>query len=871
MKFKARSILLLSFAAGAALIAFQNCSGGSDSGGATVVAKVESGCGAVFFTSQHAVELSTAVDSYTVTLADCTSPSAISVTGDGSPELYKNGLLVSGSETVTTGDTLRVRLTSSANENSTYQATVSVGIQNAVFSVATGDFTPAAFSFAPATGQSLSAIVTSAQATLSGFEGILTATVSGTGTPVILVNGNVVGTSAPVQAGNAISVRLTASGTENTTRQATVTIQGVGAIFDVTTTGDATVPSITSLTAPSNGSYKQATNLDFTANFTESVIANGSPRIIINIGGVAKYATYLSGSGTPTLIFRYSVQAATNDSDGILVGGAQLNGGSVNDSAGNSADLAFLPLNTAAVLIDTLAPSVQSATAPANGTFTAGQNLNFALTFNELVNVSGIPRLTLTVGATTRFAGYISGTGTNTIQFRYTVQSGDSDPNGIAVDSNLDFNGGNIADVATNAASLIFSAPNAAGVVVTDLPTAPQNLIATPAAATVIDLSWTDLAVDEAGFKIEKSADGINFSEIASVSANVTTYKSQQLFVASIYYYRVRASNVAGYSGYSNVANATTLQYMWTQISSATPPSVRMGHTTIFDSANQRMILFGGFGPTMKNDVWALSLGANPTWTAITPVGTPPAVRYTHTAIYDSANNRMIVFGGNAGGDQNDVWALSLSGTPTWTQILPSGLSAPAARRESGAVYDSVNQRMIIFGGAGGFSNFNDVWALNLSGPPVWTEILPTGTLPPGSQAFRLAFDSVHQKMYVFTPNSYYTWQLKLSGTPEWTELATPANPPVRVYSSLVTDSVNNRLIVFGGVSGYGLYNDVWAMNLSGTPNWVQLSIPGTQPTARFWHGAVFDPTNQRMIIFGGGHNQSGSYVYFNDTWQLGL
>ena len=40
----------------------------------------------------------------------------------------------------------------------------------------------------------------------------------------------------------------------------------------------------------------------------------------------------------------------------------------------------------------------------------------------------------------------------------------------------------------------------------------------------------------------------------------------------------------------------------------------------------------------------------------------------------------MIVFAGKAtsgGANLNDVWELSLSGTPTWTQLAPAGSPPP--------------------------------------------------------------------------------------------------------------------------------------------------------------------------------------------------
>ncbi len=233
--------------------------------------------------------------------------------------------------------------------------------------------------------------------------------------------------------------------------------------------------TITTLTTSASGSYKEASNIDLTATFSEAVTVAGSPRIVLSVGGTAKYATYFSGTGTTILVFRYAVDSGAIDTDGILVGGVQMNNGTILNASGGLVDLSFLPPNTAGILVDTTAPSAQSATGPASATYVPGQALNFVLTFNEVVNVTGTPRLVLTIGSTTRYANYLSGTGTTVLNFRYTVQSGESDLNGIAVLSTIELNGGNISDIATNSATLNFTAPNTASVNVTEC---PSNFVA---------------------------------------------------------------------------------------------------------------------------------------------------------------------------------------------------------------------------------------------------------------------------------------------------------------------------------------------------------------------------------------------------------
>jgi len=89
-------------------------------------------------------------------------------------------------------------------------------------------------------------------------------------------------------------------------------------------------------------------------------------------------------------------------------------------------------------------------------------------------------------------------------------------------------------------------------------PNAPTNLTATAITKNKINLSWTDNASNETGFKIERSVDGVSFSQIATVLANVTTYSNTGLKANKTYWYRVRAYNATGNSAYSNTASATT-------------------------------------------------------------------------------------------------------------------------------------------------------------------------------------------------------------------------------------------------------------------------------------------------------------------------
>jgi FtsP/CotA-like multicopper oxidase with cupredoxin domain/fibronectin type 3 domain-containing protein len=81
-------------------------------------------------------------------------------------------------------------------------------------------------------------------------------------------------------------------------------------------------------------------------------------------------------------------------------------------------------------------------------------------------------------------------------------------------------------------------------------PVAPSDLQANLQDVPLIDLSWVDNSLDETGFVIERSTDGVNFSALATVVANVTAYNDVAVFGGFTYTYRVAAFNANGTSAY---------------------------------------------------------------------------------------------------------------------------------------------------------------------------------------------------------------------------------------------------------------------------------------------------------------------------------
>jgi hypothetical protein len=88
-------------------------------------------------------------------------------------------------------------------------------------------------------------------------------------------------------------------------------------------------------------------------------------------------------------------------------------------------------------------------------------------------------------------------------------------------------------------------------------PAAPLNLVALPTGADQVTLQWNDVAGNELGFSIERSLDGVHFAEHFTVAADTMTALDTGLVANVSYYYRVRATNEAFVSEFSNIASVT--------------------------------------------------------------------------------------------------------------------------------------------------------------------------------------------------------------------------------------------------------------------------------------------------------------------------
>lgn len=226
---------------------------------------------------------------------------------------------------------------------------------------------------------------------------------------------------------------------------------------------DGIAPVVNTVTLPADNTYVIGDELLFVVNFSEPVTVTGTTSYLpIQIGSAAVNATFLSATGS-TATYHYIIPAGQQDTDGIGVG--QLQSATIKDIAGNDAVLTFTPGSTAGILVDAVTPVVTNVAVTA-GYYNAGKNIDLTVTWPENVVVTGTPQISLLIGSTIQPAKYISGSGSNTLVFRYTVQAGENDANGINIGSTIQ--SGTIKDLAGNTADLTIHYTTTPGIVYVD-------------------------------------------------------------------------------------------------------------------------------------------------------------------------------------------------------------------------------------------------------------------------------------------------------------------------------------------------------------------------------------------------------------------
>nr|WP_313527041.1 Ig-like domain-containing protein [Stutzerimonas kunmingensis] len=407
-----------------------------------------------------------------------------------------NAIALSGNATVSTGadTTLSGVISGSNNVTKTGAATLtlsgsntysgSTSVSAGTLSVA-GDDNLGAGSLNLANGTTLqitgnttidNALALTGVATINtGAASTLSGTISGSGSltktgasNLTLSGGNTNTGTTSISAGTLV--------VDGSTNSATTVANGATLAGSGTLGGDVIVQNGGTL-SPGNSSAGTLTlngNLTLDAGSTLALDINGASaatgydQIVVNgavdVSGASLTVNhgYAAGNGE---IYKVILNDASDAITGTFSG---LSEGSTFNAAGNGTQLTTSYAGDTGNDLTLTAPTAPTVTSvsssTANGTYKIGDTITINVQFDSVVDVTGTPTLTLKTSSTDRVLDYVSGSGSNTLSFSYTVQAGDSSADlDYLSTSALSLNGGTIKDASNQSALLTLPTPGAAG------------------------------------------------------------------------------------------------------------------------------------------------------------------------------------------------------------------------------------------------------------------------------------------------------------------------------------------------------------------------------------------------------------------------
>lgn len=327
------------------------------------------------------------------------------------------------------------------------------------------------------------------------------------------------------------------------------------------------------------------------------------------------------------------------------------------------------------------------------------------------------------------------------------------------------------------------------------------------------------------------------------------------------------------------LCNCNCVLNKWTTFpTSGTGPKNVGGHS--MTAYKENLYVFGGFNEnftagvnTFYNYLYELDTCTGH-WD-IVDYGTGPSPRAFHTAVTDTTNSRLLVFGGiTYNGDfsnvtlYSDLWAWDFH-LKQWS-LLTNGVG-PSARAEANSVF--LNNKMWVFAGANSpfFTATNDLWSYDVN-YNVWRKEKPTSRKTPEKRLSFVMVPNKHQdSFYIFsgetgadtgfsTLNDTYMYDIKEN---VWTDV-TP-NYGDNLYEGrsnfLGATIIDQLFVLYGGEGPNGQggcnapfpqdpKNETWVYNTRPHDRkWVQI-FPENTPPALKRHAASH--VGDCMFIFGG-------------------
>jgi len=297
-------------------------------------------------------------------------------------------------------------------------------------------------------------------------------------------------------------------------------------------------------------------------------------------------------------------------------------------------------------------------------------------------------------------------------------------------------------------------------------------------------------------------------------------------------------------------------------------PLSRTRHSMTYDSTHNQVILFGGINKNgnLNEETWIYTCSNN-SWKNMNPT-TKPSARMGHSMVYDSTHDQVILFGGYIGGveDSDETWIYTYNNN-SWKKMDP--LIKPSKREDYSMVYDSTHDQVILYGGHSYNPHntsviYSETWIYTYNSNS-WKKENPLIN-PSARSGHSMVYDSSHDQVILFGGYDENwqvtdeTWIYTYSNN-SWNNMNPLTKPSARSGHSMVYDSTHDQVILFGG--WYCQSDDaIWIYNY--TDNiWTNMH-PTVQPYASGGHSIIFDSKDDKVILFGGPKN---IWDYSDSIW----
>ena len=254
--------------------------------------------------------------------------------------------------------------------------------------------------------------------------------------------------------------------------------------------------------------------------------------------------------------------------------------------------------------------------------------------------------------------------------------------------------------------------------------------------------------------------------------------------------------------------------------------------------------------------------------------GNRPSPRFGHRMVYDPVNERTLLFGGAVYENRytffDDLWAYDYA-SDTWTEIDCG--PGPSGRFNFMMVYVPEAHGLFLFGGYSANDRVSDTWIYDIEWN-VWTELDPPDSPSPRSDA-AIVYDPENGVVILHDgycrdnshPGDVWVYDF---GVDNWRQMDPDEGPLPQYGHHMVYDSVNGRVVMYGGhwsipdPRSHGYSDGVWVYDYP-MDRWTKVDEATSLPS-RYWHQMAYDGDRGNLVVFSG---SMGGDSRNDDTWIL--